>query len=611
MRDEIVKYKTYTRRAIFLAGLKIGLISLIAGRYYYLQMVNSEKYKTLAEQNRIKVIILPALRGHMYDRNGLEIANNTVYYRLGVDPYKLNQLDNIIERVEKVLDRKLKLSRDAIDSRIQKKSKNEALLIEDNLTWEEISRIAVYNHLIEEVDVIEAPVRHYPHGDAFAHISGYIGAPTEEEVENLSLLNFNELRIGKSGLEKILDEDLRGYPGIRKTEVNVRGRYVREISKDEPISGNDVKLTIDAELQKFVSDLMIAKKAEGAVVVMDAKTGGILAMHSSPSFDPNEFVDGVSKEYWQKVNSNPSNPLINNVISTPYPPGSTFKIITALAGLSAGIDPKRTFHCGAAYSLGSHVFKCMHAHGSVNCYDAIARSCNVYFYNVASIIGVQKIADTARKLGYDAKTGIELPFEHPGSIPDPAWKQKRFKMEWYKGDTINTSIGQGYVLVTPIQMATMTARVATGKIIKPTLILRDNTEPLADLDIDPKHLETVRIGLRKASNEPGGTSFRHQMSHGDFIVGGKTGTAQVAGLRFHNKGKFEDHSLFTSFAPVQDPKYVISVVYEHGGYGAVSAVPLTKEIYNKLSGKPTMFDPREELPPQPKAVETPSFNLFD
>lgn len=598
MRDEVYKYKTFGRRSIVLGGIKLTLLSLIAGRYYFLQMKNSEKYKTLSENNRIKVIIIPALRGHLLDRNGNDIANNTVFYRLGLDAHEIKNLADIIPLAEGVLGRPLKLTKEQIEKRIIKRSKNEPLIIEDSLNWNEVSKVSLNNHLLPGLDIIEAPVRCYPYKDAFAQITGYIGSPTEAEVEELDLPTFNELKIGKSGIEKIFDESLRGFPGLRKTEVDVKGTYIRELSKDPPVSGNKLTLTIDAELQKFVHDVMKERKAEGAVVVLDAKTGGVIAMHSSPSFDPNEFVDGVSKDYWDKITDNPNNPLINQVISTPYPPGSTFKIVTAMAALRSGMSPNRTHTCTGVHYVGSKPFKCWKTggHGTLNLEQAIQRSCNPYFYSTGQLIGAQAIADTARLLGYGSKSNIELPYEHPGLIPDPKWKQNRYKMEWYMGDTINTSIGQGYVLVTPIQMAVMTARLVTGKKVEPTLVLSDKPKELESLGIAEEHIKIIREGMRKVTNEAGGTAFAHNMSYKDFIVGGKTGTAQVAALKFkHAAHKFMHHGLFTSFGPVDDPKYVVTVIVAHGEAGAKTAAPIAKQIYLKLLGQPTMLDPKEPV----------------
>jgi penicillin-binding protein 2 len=588
MRDEVSKYKTFGRRAIFIGGIKLALLSLIAGRYFFLQISRSEKYKTLSENNRIKIIIVPPLRGSILDRNDEKIADNTIFYRLGVDSEYIKELEDIVPKVEDILGRKLKLSLEQIKKRLIKRNRNEPLIIEDSLTWHEVSKASLNNHLLEGVEVIQAPVRSYLQDESFVHITGYIGCPTEKEIDAMDLISFNELKIGKSGIEKIYDETLRGYPGLKRTEVDVKGTLIRELSKDSPTPGDNLKLTIDANLQKHLFDVMAKDNINGAVVVLKAKTGEVLAMHSSPSFNPNEFVDGVSQKYWDQLMAHPHNPMINNVVSTPYPPGSTFKIITAIAALRHGYSPNRTHTCTGVHYVGSRPFKCWKSggHGTLDLTQAIAQSCNPYFYSIAQNIGVDIIADTARKLGYGSLSKIELPFEHAGLIPDPKWKQNRYKMTWYMGDTINTAIGQGYVLVTPIQLATMTARVATGTLVTPTLIYKEKYEPFAELDIPKKCLTPVQEGMRKAANVPLGTVYRHEMSRDDFVVCGKTGTAQVASLKFHSAGKkFEHHGLFTSFAPFADPQYVISVVVEHGKAGAATAAPVAKQIYNELFEK--------------------------
>lgn len=603
MANDFAKYKVFSRRVFVLAALKISLMLGILSRYGYLQLTNYEKYKKLSERNRLKSIIITPLRGKILDRNGHDIASNQIIYRLGIDPFSLAKRDIIILKIEEILKRPLKISTELIEKRIKRKSRSEPLIIEDSLNWKDLSVLSERMNELEGVEIIKSPARNYLLKNIYSHITGYIGTPSEQEIEEKKLFNYNDLRIGKTGIEKIAEDTLKGEPGKKVIEVNVRGKFVRDVSEKTPIKGDNLKLSIDNELQTLVHDVMHSHKAEGAVIVMNCKTGEVLALHSSPDFDPNEFVDGVSHEYWKKINSNPSNPLINNAVSTPYPPASTFKIVTALAGLEYGIADTKTFHCSGSFQLGNRSFKCMRrsGHGNMNVYSAIAKSCNPYFYNLSQILGVKRITETARILGCGDRTGIELPFESSGLIPSIEWKRRRFKAEWYKGDTLNTSIGQGFVLSTPLQIATFTARIASGKKVSPTLISAEQKPQNPEkLPFKESSLNAVRKGMYMAANKSGGTVYRQNMSIGKFKVCAKTGTAQVAALKYNSKSskrKLKDHSLFTSFAPYNDPEYVVTVIVEHGGTGSRSAAPIAKKIYRKLSGnevdtKPEVIKPR-------------------
>lgn len=593
MRYETDKYKTFTRRAIIVGGIKVSLLSLILGRYYYLQVIKSSKYSTLSDKNRLRLIIIPSERGKILDRNNKEIATSTKKFSLIYDQLSYEDWQGLASKIEMILERPLKTSMGELQKKLSKQRKNEYVVLEDNISWETFSKISEHSHILPGIDIIETTIRKYQNGEAFSHITGYIGIPSEQEAIKLTLPMFNELRIGKSGIEKIYNDYLMGTPGIKKVEVNVHGKYIREIEKKEPIVGDNLVITIDSDLQQFIHNILEFKEVNGSVVVMEVKTGEILAMHSSPTFDPNQFVNGVSKEYWESITKSKNYPLINGSTSIPYPPGSTFKIITGLAGLENGIDPKREFYCSGFYNLGNKTFRCAKhsGHGSVNLYDAIAQSCNPYFYQVGQIIGVNNIATMAKKLGYGTKTGIELPHEHPGLVADSQWKKRKYKADWYRGDTANISIGQGYMLVTPLQLATMTARVASGLAIRPTIIKPSDNINFEKLDISDASLQAMRKGMGMAVNDPRGTAAYHTLANQGFKFAGKTGTAQVAAMKFKNKSyNLRHHALFTSFGPIDDPEYIISVVIEHGEGGAKSAAPIAKQIYLKLIGQPTELD---------------------
>ncbi len=586
MRDEVVKHKTFTRRAFILGGIKLFFLSTILGRYYYLQGMKSDKYSVLSENNRLKIVIMPALRGKMLDKNGIDIVSNSTCFRLVINAVMARQYQELIPKVEKILGRSLKLNSEVLRKRLVRRFKNDPLTIEDNLDWEAMSKIAAQLNHLEGVDILESISRKYFNPEAFSTFCGYLGSPTPEEVTEFEIPSFTDIKTGKAGLEKKYDAALRGEIGYRKIEVDVHGSLIREIISKEPIKGQDLQLNINAELQVFIHNIMKERELNGAVIVLEAKTGNVLALYSAPTYDANEFVDGISYEYWQKLTLNGDNPFINNAVSEPYPPGSTFKLVTALAALRSGIDPKRTNFCSGYYNLGSRTFKCakLSGHGNLNMFEAISRSCNPYFYWVSQMIGIKQIAETARLLGLGEKTGIDIPYEHKGLIPDPAWKKARYKQEWYKGDTVNSSIGQGFVLATPMQIAQMTARIASGRMVSPSIVKSSDKKLNSSLLLNDSDLQILRQGMKGVVNEPGGTVYSKRLFFPNFIVAGKTGTAQVVSLKMKEKmkmKKFAHHALFTSFAPFEDPKYVVTVLIEHGEAGP-NAAPIAKEVYGKL-----------------------------
>lgn len=592
MRDELSKYKMFTRRGFILSSLKLLLFTTILGRYFYLQVIKSDKYSALSDKNRLKFMVIPAERGKIYDRFNKEITSTARKFRLTLSPYEIKNLKDLRPKLEDILGRPLNFNDAELKRKLLKRSKNESLVLEENINWKDLVKVNEQIESLPGIDVVENSVRVYMQGEATSHVTGYISAPTEDELQQLQLPFFNDLKIGKCGLELSYDNLLRGEPGARKAEVNVYGRFVREIAKKEPKGGQDLHTTLDLELQNFIHTLFKSKNINGSAIVMDVNTGGVLALYSSPTFDPNQFVDGVSKDYWNLLNSDPKHPLTNNAISVPYPPGSTFKPITALAGLAYGIDPNKKVFCNGEYMIGDRIARCWKAsgHGNVDLVQAISQSCNPYFYNLAQTIGIDSIAAMARKMGYGSKTGIELPFEQVGIVPDPLWKKQMKLGSWYKGDTINVSIGQGDLLVTPIQMAMLASRIASGKQISPRLI-NTNSEAIPDLDINVDHLALVRKGMEMAVNDKNGAAFRHTLKDQKILYAGKTGTAQVVALKFKSKmQQHRHHALFISFAPVENPQYAVSVVVKHGEGGAKAAAPIAKQIYLKLFKKPTELD---------------------
>ncbi len=580
MRDESLKYKKFSRRSLVIGGIKLFFFSVIAGRYYYLQMISSSKFRTLSDKNRLKLMVISAPRGVIYDCNREVIASNSSNFRMGIDSLAIPNVSELLGHISNVLGVDFEVSDDELRRKLAKRQPNDYLFLKDNLEWSEVNKLVESDHILPGVEVIESSHRNYQFPEAFAHITGYVSTPNKQEVEGLSMPISEQLKVGKIGIEKIFNDVLIGYPGLKKTEVDARGRFIRTISTEDPTPGQALVLSVNAKLQNFIHELLTSRDLTASVVVMNVQNGDVLALHSTPSFDPNLFVDGISKDEWERIIKAESNPLLNHAITSAYPPGSTFKLVTAFSGLIAGLDPKTHYHCPGEFRLGSRAFKCWKTsgHGSIDLSTAISQSCNVYFFNMALKMGINKLHIGAKMLGLGERTGIELLGEVEGLMPNPQWKKKRYKLDWYPGDTVNASIGQGYTLLTPLQIATMTARIASGNYVSPRLVPGDRfIEPI---DVDPKVFELIRGGMYDCLNRPKGILYSRQLSIGNFAICGKTGTAQVVALKYKHLGhNFKHHGLFTSFAPYDNPKYAVTVVVEHGEAGA-KVSPLAKEIYN-------------------------------
>jgi penicillin-binding protein 2 len=454
------------------------------------------------------------------------------------------------------------------------------------------------------VSIESGIIRKYPYPFETAHFLGYVSLPSEKQIEKLSkdneqnnkdLFMHPDFRIGSFGIEKTFDKPLQGQHGIKYVEVNVHEVPLKTLDYKQYIEGSRINLTIDFNLQKFVTDRI--KNDVASVVVIDVKTGEILAYASSPSFDPNNFVEGVSKEYWQQLNSDPRKPLNNKPISALYPPGSTFKLMVALAALENGYNPHNRVFCNGSYQLGKRTFHCWkeEGHGSLDLTDAIMHSCNTYFFTLANQMNYDKIANVAKRFGYGEKFDISLSGIKSGLVPSEEWKMKAFKQPWVKGDSLNASIGQGSVLASPLQMAIVTARLANGGIpIKPYLIRNSNifkqfdnlkSQPI----ISSQYLKTVQEGMRRVINQPGGTAYGKRIEIAGFEMAGKTGTSQVISKREKEMTKEEsknnaNHAIFVGYAPVHDPKYALSVIVEHGKSGSMAAAPIAKDIFMEAQG---------------------------
>lgn len=580
MRDEGKKRTVFSRRILLLHGMNALMFTALTIRMVQLQLFESGKYKVMSSKNRLRVSIAPPTRGNITDRNGEIIAGSNPFVRLSIDSRKSIEIMNIISQLNNgILKNPLDITIEKVKSLMRKSPPNSPITIISNLEWEDLAKIEFYRYKLDKVLVETVTRRSYPYIDLYAHMLGYVANPSEKELANSNIPNYQDFVTGKNGLEKIYDESLQGMPGIKENEVNAKGLIIRPISNTDSINGSNITTSLHTGLQQHIAKQFIGKN--GACVVLDVNTGQVLAMYSSPTFDPNQFVSGISQSYWDELLYNPNKPLINKCISSSFPPGSTFKPISSLAILESGIDSTHTVLCTGEHKVGSRIYHCVKrsGHGHVDMRMAIAQSCNIYFYKMAQEIGDIRLSETAKQLGLGAATGIELPYEAIGIAPNRRLKLKR---RWSIGDTVNMSIGQGYVLTTPLQLAVMAARIASGKLVTPSLLLEE--WKLKPLPVKESNLQTVREGMFMGMNDPRGNNYIHRIMNNDFLLAGKTGTAQVASLA-NSKGnsKLAEHGLFVGFAPYHAPRYAVSCIVEHGVWGSISALPIAKQAMLYLS----------------------------
>jgi len=595
LRD-IRKNKIFNRRALIIGAGQSALAGILVLRLGYLQLWKHEEYSIQSDSNRIKPIINPAPRGMIFDRNGISLTKNESNFRLLIYIERKKNFVEIVEKLAEVLD----LSEEGKNiflAKIKNARRKNIVSLIDNLGWDDLARIETNSHLLPGVSIESGIIRRYPYPQETAHFLGYVSLPSEKEIDDneQALFMHPDFRLGKFGIEKSFDEVLRGKYGVKYVEVNAREIPLRTLSTKPYVEGSRINLAIDFKLQKFATQRI--KDDVASVVAIDVKTGEVLVYASSPSFDPNNFVEGVSKEYWQQLTSDPKKPLNNKPISALYAPGSTFKLMVALAALENGYNPNNYVFCNGSYQLGKRTFHCWKegGHGSLNLTDAIMHSCNTYFFTIANQIGYEKIIEMAKKFGYAEKFDISLSGVKAGLLPTEDWKQKVFKEPWVKGDTLNTAIGQGNVLASPLQMAIITARIANGGIpIKPYLIRNNNifkqfdalqNQPL----INKQHLKIVQEGMKKVVNQPGGTAYGKRIELTGFEMAGKTGTSQVISKREKEMTKEEtftyaNHAIFVGYAPIHDPQYAVAVVVEHGKSGSMAAAPIAKDILMQAQG---------------------------
>lgn len=588
--------RVFTRRAFLVGGLQGAILGVLAGRLAWLQVVQGSRYKTLSDKNRINMKILVPTRGQIVDRFGVPLALNSQNYRVLIIPEQTESIEGSLRALQK----NIEISDEDIRRVMEQAGKSAKFVpieIKDDLEWEDVAKIEVNLPDLPGLSTDVGERRTYPFGEATAHVIGYVAAVSKSEIGDDPVLSLPGYKIGKTGIEKAFDEQMRGKAGRAEVEVNVVGREVRELNRQPSTAGQRVTLTLDGELQRFTQNRLLQERSASAVI-MDAHNGAVYALASAPAFNPNSFTSGLSAALWEELLADPAHPLTNKAVAGQYPPASTFKMVTALAGMRAGaLTLNRSSYCRGHYELGTSRFHCWKpdGHGSVNVVDALMVSCDVFFYELAVELGIDKIAETARMLGLGDKLDFELPEERPGLVPDKDWKLAQTGDKWHPGESIVAAIGQGYLQATPLQLAVMLARLVNGGYaVKPWMSaenLSRNTPPAQGwpkIDIEPQHLDWIKRGMDRVVNMPGGTAYGSRITDPAMAFGGKTGTAQVKKITMQQRAsgvKNEDldwrsrhHALFVGYAPLDKPRYICSVVVEHGIGGSRTAAPLARDL---------------------------------
>lgn len=587
-----------TRRGVVLGGIQLGFMGVLGLRMRQMQVEEADSYRLLAEENRINVRLIPPSRGIIYDRYGVPIAQNSQNYRIIIVREDAGDIDETIAKVRRLVE----LDDDDLERSLKemyRRSPFVPITLADQLTWEDIAEVAINAPALPGITPDVGLSREYPLKDDFAHIVGYVGPVSDYDLSKIEdpdpLLQIPKFQIGKIGVETKLEADLRGRAGTRRIEVNAGGRVMRELSRDEFTPGRDMQLTIDHGLQNYAQARLAGESA--GCVVMDVETGDLLAMASAPSFDPNLFVRGISSKDYGELRENKYRPLFNKTVQGTYPPGSTFKVMTGLAALQAGvIGPKETVYCPGHMTVGGRRFHCWKrgGHGWMNLDDALAQSCDVYFYEAAQRVGIDPLAELCHEFGLGERHDLPISAVAEGLIPSTKWKARIRDEAWQPGDTLNSSIGQGFVLTSPLQLAVMTARLASGRAVQPRLVKSiDGVEvPIAEaprLNVSEAHMDLVRHGMWSVSNGRRGTARRSRIVTEGVEMAGKTGTSQVRNITAAERARGvtrndqlpwerRDHGLFICYAPYDNPKYAVATIVEHGSGGSTAAAPPSRDI---------------------------------
>ncbi len=584
--------QSFDRRTFVVGAVQGGIGLLLASRMGYIAVAENEKYEMEAESNRVNLVLIPPRRGWILDRNGSPLASNRADFRVDVIPERLDDPERTIETLGELLGMTPVEVQDLRD-KVAKAAPFQPVQVADGLDYDTFAAVSVRLPDLHGVVPQRGFSRYYPTGPAVGHLIGYVGAASREdyEAEPTPLLLTPGFKLGKDGLEKQFEQTLRGQPGARRSEVTATGRIVRDLETREDVQGQPIQLTIDGPLQDYAARRIGLES--GSVVVIDCLTGDLLCMASMPSFDPNSFSDGIGRVEYQMLSENERVPLRNKVLKGLYPPGSTVKPMVAMSFLEAGLDPSETASCGGGLRVGNRVFHCWNrrGHGSVDMAKGIYQSCDVYFYHFAQRLGMDVIAPMAKRCGMGQEFPLPVASQFFGTVPDPAWKLQKYGQPWQPFDTVNATIGQGYMLANPLQLAVMAARLATGNKVMPRLMLDENRPRFESMNFHGDHVQVIQNAMSDVVNGPG-TAGRARLPIENVLMAGKTGTAQVVSLNVGSgrggQWKYRDHGLFIFFAPFDNPRYAGAVVIEHGG-GSGAAYPIARDVTTFL------FDPAKGL----------------
>jgi penicillin-binding protein 2 len=590
--------QTITRRGLLLGGLQVSFAALLVGRMRFMQVDQTEQYRSLADDNRIKFQLIPPARGLIHDRNGLLLAGNEQNYRIVMVSEDAGDPAQILQRLRKIIWMDDDEIKDVL-AEIKRRSSFAPVTVADRVAWKDVAEVAVNAPVLPGISPEVGLSRIYPQASDFAHIIGYVGPVSDYDLSRLEdpdpLLQIPRFQIGKSGVEAKQETALRGSAGTREVEVNAIGREMRELGREEGQAGDNLQLTIDADLQAYIQARLAGESA--AAVVMDTQTGDILALGSAPGFDPNKFVRGISSKDYNALLNDPFRPLAAKPAQGTYPPGSTYKMVAALAALEEGvISTEETIKCNGHLEVHNRKFHCWKraGHGKVHLAKSLRESCDVFYYDIAQRVGIEKMSAMARRLGFGTRHDVPLSAVAKGLVPTKDWKREARGADWVVGDSLNASIGQGFVLASPLQLAVMTARIATGQMISPRLIrsIDGIEQPIRNegpLDVSASSLRVIRQGMYEVVNAQRGTAKRSKIVGDELRMAGKTGTSQVRNITKAERARGvtrnedlpwerRDHALFVAYAPTDNPRYAVSVVVEHGGGGSAVAAPIARDI---------------------------------
>ena len=597
-KDVIDSARMISRRALVLGGVQLGVVGGLGMRLQSLQVEQADQFRLLAEENRINIRLLPPARGLLFDRNGVAIAENEQNYRVVMVREDAGDIGAVLERLTQLVEIAPDDMMRAMEE-LQKRSPFVPVTIADRLSWEDVARINLNTPTLPGISAEVGLSRVYPWGADLAHVVGYVGPVSDYDLSRIDdddpLLQIPKFQIGKTGAENKLEKTLRGSAGTRRIEVNAAGRIMRELDRQEGASGQDVQLTIDSRLQSYIQARLEGESA-GAVVI-DLENGDLRAIASAPTFDPNLFVRGISVRDWTGLNEDKYRPLAAKAVQGAYPPGSTFKMVTAIAAMEAGVvGSDETVYCPGHTDVSGIRFHCWKrgGHGNMDLHESLKQSCDCYYYDICQRVGIDKMAEVARRLGLGQKHDLPLSAVASGLAPDKAWKTEVRGEDWRIGDTVNASIGQGYVLASPLQLAVMSARLATGRIVTPRLVrsIDGAAQPSGvgeSLGFNENTLRRIRASMDDVCNHRRGTAYGSRIVADGNEMAGKTGTSQVrritpeeraAGVTRNEDLPWErrDHALFVGFAPYVNPRFAVSVVVEHGGGGSRAAAPIARDV---------------------------------